>query len=263
MALGVEIPAQPHLQPLLAEFDQQCGETVSQIGEMFAELEAMRRAVEDRLAELAATRSEEKNVGADRVPRSHWQAAVDERDRLRDELDAANTELARQAVVSSRLAEAKQEVAALKDSLRHERAEAARLQMDAGLADELRARVEETETELDLVRKRGAELAEALAEQRRVTVRERTEWASELKQLRQLLERQSDLLVKRYEALAGDETPERPAAEPNTKSEPRERRPQRNATPPAADAALDSALAQFSQVQRDAQKRRWSKHNGE
>lgn len=273
MATGVETPTRPQLHPLLAEFDQQCGQTVTEIAEMFAELESMRRAVEERLAELALAQAQLNVDATEMVSRNQWQAAIDERDRLRQELDAANTELARQATVSSRLAEVRQELAAEREASRQARDEAARLGEEAALARQLREELEEVETELDLVRKRSNELAEALAEQRRVVARERAEWASELKQLRQLLERQSDLLAKRYEALSGEEGGERGQGAERQRSEQaddtarrRERRTARLSTPPAApanDPALESALAQFSRVQKDAQKRRWNQHADE
>src|SRR5690606_30149728 len=69
-----------------------------------------------------------------------------------------------------------------------------------GLEERLQAAESERiqlENELDLLRHRGAELVEQLAEQKRTAASERENWSEELRQLRKAVEMQSEALAHR------------------------------------------------------------------
>ena len=101
------------------------------------------------------------------------------------------------------------------------------------------------EFELESVRGRTAELAEALAEQKRVSAQQQVQWSDEFRRIRTLLE---GLPARRVE--------EPPAGPPVV-------RPRRDAQPApqpaqaaAADPVLDSVMAQFEILQKDLARRR-------
>jgi hypothetical protein len=129
------------------------------------------------------------------------------------------------------------------------RDQAASVPADTDLREQLTAadaEREQMESELELLRNRGAELAEALAEQKRTTADEREQWNEELRQLRRAVERQSELL-----ALGSSETPDHaqvpPADSPRT-------RPSQNRQ--GDGVVVDSVLEQFAQLQKDKVRKR-------
>lgn len=107
------------------------------------------------------------------------------------------------------------------------------------LLEESRQEQAVLETELDAVRTRAAELAEALAEQKRQAEEQQAQWVDELRRQRSLLERLT-------RALAESPAPRSAAPAPDGAS----REVQ------AADTALESVMAQFEMLQRDVARRR-------
>lgn len=99
------------------------------------------------------------------------------------------------------------------------------------------------EDELEAVRNQAAELAEALAEQKRQMEIQQTEWSRELRQMRRLLEMMARRQLEQHEEQES-----------------------RQALPPAAavsivpatvdDPVLDSVMAQFEMLQKDISRRR-------
>jgi len=103
----------------------------------------------------------------------------------------------------------------------------------------------ELEAELEAVRGRAAEMAESLAEQKRLLAQQQVEWAREFNRMRCLLEGMSGRLAEGLAgAVAGNVEPA-PGAAPA-------------AAPPAGDPVLDSVLAQFAMLQKDVARRRAS-----
>jgi hypothetical protein len=95
------------------------------------------------------------------------------------------------------------------------------------------------ENELDVLRHRGAELTETLAEQKRLVAEEREHWNEELRHLRRAVERQSEVLNQRPAHApspppANGAGPDRPAS--NGQS---------------ADKVVGSVLEQFEMLQRN------------
>jgi chromosome segregation ATPase len=106
------------------------------------------------------------------------------------------------------------------------------------------------ETELEAVRNRVAELAEALADEKRAGAEERTRWSDELKRMRRLLER-SPGPPPDADAAAAPGAPVPVSPEPSAE-------PCAAKTAAVGDPVLDSVAAQFEMLQKDAAKRRQS-----
>jgi chromosome segregation ATPase len=139
-----------------------------------------------------------------------------EAERLRGELAALRTEL---AAAQTQL-QSKQETPDLRESL------------TAALAER-----DQVETELDQLRHRAAELADALAEQKRLQTEQREQWSEEFRLLRRSVEKQSELIAK------GAPAPTAPHGSNGTTD-----------TRPAAnnnDQVMDTVLQQFEMLQKN------------
>ena len=110
-----------------------------------------------------------------------------------------------------------------------------------GLAEES----DELEEELELVRRRAAEMSDTLAKQRREIAEERAEWSGELKKMREVVERQAHSLeTGQQPPVQGTrEVPVTTASAPLT-------------TKTTNDPVIDSVMAQFAKLQKDAASRR-------
>ena len=95
------------------------------------------------------------------------------------------------------------------------------------------------ESELDVLRHRGAELSEALAEQKRTAAAERDHWNEELRHLRQAVEKQSEMLNSR--------PPQPPAETPPVGSGANRGASNGQGT----DKVIGSVLEQFEMLQRN------------
>jgi hypothetical protein len=172
----------------------------------------------------------------------------EQRDDLRERLDVCREELARRA-------DATEQLAATQSELTHARGEIIRLreelesERNAGKCD---SNAEQDrialETELELVRRRAAELSESLAEQKDQMTQQQTMWSSELKILRQLLENQSHSLPVRRpsEPIAAMEAPANHAAVVEAPT----------AESPPENPVVDSIMEQFAKLQKDVAQRR-------
>ena len=169
--------------------------------------------------------------------------------------EAAQGELAQQRGGAAPQAAAL--VAEMRAELDAARAEAGRLAdqlaqaPDGALLKEQLAGVDverqQLENELDLLRHRGAELVEQLAEQKRNASAEREAWSEELRQLRKAVEMQSDALAQRG--------PRPPAAAPPIAElivQPlvETSKPHGTNGVKPEDKVLDSVMAQFATIQK-------------
>ena len=122
---------------------------------------------------------------------------------LQRSLDGARAQISQLAGAALELAEARSQLARLREELLEARSQT-QAAGNAGESD-LQRQVCDLElerrsrcgSELETVRRHAAELADHLAESRRQFVEERSEWNAELRHLRRLLERQSQLLEDR------------------------------------------------------------------
>ena len=107
------------------------------------------------------------------------------------------------------------------------------------------------EEELETVRRRCEELAQTVADQKRQLTEERAEWTAEFRQLRKILDKQSQILVERVEQ--NHVAPLAVVAAPSD-----------NVNAAAAqrggvDPVLGSVISQFQLLQKDAARRRQAK----
>ena len=106
------------------------------------------------------------------------------------------------------------------------------------------------EEELETVRRRCEELAQTVADQKRQLTEERAEWTAEFRQLRKILDKQSQILVERVEQ--NQVAPLAVVAGPSE-----------NVNGAAAqrgvDPVLGSVISQFQLLQKDAARRRQAK----
>ena len=186
---------------------------------------------------------------------SRWQLQAEQelgevarqRDALAQQQEQVAGQLARLAAVSAELADARQDVATRCDRLTELPPAPAAIDPPAELRlrEQLQSMAEQhlalrqehavVECELDAVRTRAAELAEALDVERRAHNQQQGIWAEELHRMRRVLES----LAQRAAAPAGVPTPA-PAA----------------AAVGSADPVLDSVMAQFALLQKDVARRR-------
>jgi hypothetical protein len=111
------------------------------------------------------------------------------------------------------------------------------------------------ESELELIRRRSAEMAETQERQNREIVEERAQWSAELKELRRLLQTQGQLLAERLDA-SDQPAPVSTAPTPPTPTATAPTAAAVETPPPAADPVVDSVMAQFAKLQQDVKKRR-------
>lgn len=172
----------------------------------------------------------------------------EQRDDLRERLDVCREELAKRAdstellaTTQAELAAARSEILQLQQKLQ-ERSDADHTDSDA---EQERVALE---TELEMVRRRAAELSESLAEQKDQMKQQQAVWSSELKILRQLVEAQSAVASARpVEETAGKETAASESARVT------------QAVPKSNDGenpVVDSIMEQFAKLQKDVAQRR-------
>ncbi|MEX0677078.1 MAG: hypothetical protein WD063_08385 [Pirellulales bacterium] len=219
-------------------------------------------------AELAAALARLLEAEAEIVrSKERLQAQSEQNEHLRKEIQGleagrqtASDELARLRGQGAPLAESAAEAAQLRAELDAANSELTRLteQMaqspDTAFLQEQLAAAEmerqQLENELDLLRHRGAELVEQLAEQKRVGAAERDRWSEELRQLRKAVEMQSEALAQRI----GSPPPAPPVAAPsvvatNLETLQPHANNHNNGTKPE-DTVLGSVMEQFETLQR-------------
>lgn len=172
-----------------------------------------------------------------------------ERSQWGEELSQIRAQLQSLAGTSEQAAQLRDRLAAAEADLAASREQAAVAPATADASELLAAEQslrEQLEAELDALRLRGAELSEALNEQKRLTAAERDQWSEELRQLRRALERQTEFLSQRLASngqVAATEPPEGPPSKSGNGRPPAGTRPN--------DAVVGTVLEQFEQLQKN------------
>lgn len=193
--------------------------------------------------------------------------ALQERTEQHESQEAVRLQLTRLAAVAAELADSqtvwgdvRNEVSSLRAEIGQQFAQVQAVQAQPGdqaayreLQQQLQHMIEQQaaleqerkglETELEAVRGRAAELADALAEQKRVLAQQQAAWAEEFKRIRLLLEVMGGRLSEGIHAI----NPAKP--EPT-------RKVAAAATAAAGDPVLESVMAQFEILQKDVARRR-------
>lgn len=168
---------------------------------------------------------------------------------MRRDLDLARSQAARADQTAVSLASARSELADVKARLAQALEENGLLRrqgerqtpvVELQQVSELEHERALLESELEMIRNRAAELTETLADEKRRMAHERTEWTSELKQIRTTLVSQA----------AGEAPAARRAADPLAAA-----RPGSSAGDSGNHAVVDSVMAQFELLQKDRRRR--------
>ena len=249
MAANRNLAEQEHR---LAQRAQAEADAQSQCAALRQRVDAMQSQLGEWQLQASAAQAEaERNQQRLEIQIEHNQQLLAQMSRLESEGEVSRDELAQLRAQFGPLAEAASDTGRLRGELALAQAELARLHDQvAGTPEnvDLRAQLaaveaerEHMESELELLRNRGAELSEALAEQKRTMSQQREDWHEELRQLRRAVERQSELL----------------AQSPNGKLDNRQStQMDRSQTQPSQNARgggmmVDSVLEQFALLQKD------------
>jgi chromosome segregation ATPase len=233
----------------LAERTQAAAEAIEGCCALKKQLEAIqsdlaRASDERRQAQAEALQSKERLE----VQVEHKGQLQSQLERFQSENEASRIEVAQLRSQLAPLAETTVESAKLRGELAAAQTEMVRLREqlaavpnETGLHEQLAEAQDERqqlEAELDVLRARGAELTESLAEQKRLTAEERDQWSEELRQLRRSVDRQSELLVKNATASAttASSSPPAPSAADAGRN---------------GDAVVDTVREQFEMLQRN------------
>lgn len=207
------------------------------LGQLRATQDALAQFLEQLFQDLEHSDRNEA-IGEDLLRRQIEELAAD-RLSLERELDSAREEITKLSSTAVDLASARVDLA-------DARAKAGRLRDQlvaaAGTEQQLRDSVHEAElerrsleSELDILRRRAAELSEDLAVQKRQSAQERTAWNAELKQWRLLFEKQAALLTANHSAPQAGAAAKRAGRSTGQ-----------------ADPVLGSVLAQFEGLHKDS-----------
>jgi chromosome segregation ATPase len=258
------------LRATCAELDEFVHDIIDELSALHNELDLRRHQLSDAWRELDQAKREVGDAGDSKV-KEQIDTLEAERSDLRRELEATNARLAKLAAVAVGVAESKAEAASAKSELSAIRAELAetksalarqRESVAAGSSSEaehqLLAQLEDqtrerslTETQLESVRERAAELAVQLEEQQRQFAEERQRWQSQLADLTRLVASHS----RATHTNSNSETvvTEAPRCSATTLRRSNHRT---ESDSPQGNPVIDSVMAQFQMVQREAARRR-------
>jgi chromosome segregation ATPase len=212
-------------QQQLAAREAADAETANRCMAQANELEAKQLQLTQALEQLAQARGEsaraaerlELQIEQNQQLRRQFEQAEKEREALRGDIAQLRTQfgplaesVTECAALRTALVAAQSELAQLREQVATPRPDG-HLQEQLTAADLLR---QQLESELDALRHRGAELAEALAEQKQAAAQEREQWNDELRQLRRAVEKQSEVLARRAVAPSPVSAAEQPAVRP-------------------------------------------------
>ncbi len=211
----------------------------------------MQQQLEQLTAELNSVRSDitlARASAGDDPNSGQLQAVVakleEQRDDLKQRLDVCRDELARRADATEQLASTQTQLSESRKTILELQEQIDQLDKEVSNSDSDHERVA-LETELEMVRRRAAELSEALAEQKDQLTHQQALWSVELKNLRQIIDTQAGGWSR--------QTVERTAASEQTVASPA---PQRESPPPPAEPVVDSIMEQFAKLQKDVAQRR-------
>lgn len=256
-----------HWQPIgetVAEFRNECADFENLIDSLFDQLDVLRCELGRKMFDLEQERQKvvesEQQLAQQREDNQraahdfeHQEAilstALNELEELRSLVATHQQSSAANATLSQELAAAQQEIADLRAQLVARPAGGASDRQVAELEQERSA----LESELELVRGRAAELYDSLSQERRALTELRTETATEMKQLRRIVERQSELLAERAGAGSGPNTITVSRESIMAEGKHDDDAPDAG---PAADPVINSVMAQFAKLQKEVAERR-------
>lgn len=243
MATVAPTPWQP-IGEIVAEFRNECSDFDHLVQSLFDQLDQLRAELDRKMRELERERQRviererqlaEQRKETNRIAHQfeHQEAKLSETltelEELKGLVKSVNTPSpSTEAALAKELAQARQELAAL------------RANQPSGEDDSERAALE---AELEMVRGRAAELYDTLAQERRTLAEQRNEATNELKQLRRIVEKQAELLGER--PAGGHATVAREVA-----------KPERDGNDQAADPVINSVMQQFAKLQKEVAERR-------
>ena len=210
------------------------------------ESEHRRAAANEREKDDVRDRLDELEKEQDRLRKERNELRT-ERDATIADLENASNAVAQIEAYGRQLNDTRKELESVRTELSHAYEKLDRTHDSSQqLGDQQFAEYEEErealEAELELARRRAAELSNAIAEQRKQLKEERNGWSDELRQLRALLETRSAYVPER---------------EPlSTKVTAAVDQPDVVGTAASSDPVVGSVLAQFAQLQKDAAARR-------
>jgi chromosome segregation ATPase len=212
--------------------------------ELQAELEQLRRQRDDQTTDHEETlRSQTEHLHEEcrRLERD-CQTARAEAEAVAASLDDQGNDRSAQSESEEKLRDTCARLAEAMQEINSKESQLAQLTQDR----------DELENELDSVRSRAAEVSDQLDQMKRESIEERAEWSAELKQMRRVLERQSDLLTTgptpRAAAVAPVTAVTAVAATANAFS---------TAAPAVdTDPVLGTVMAQFDQIRKERAERR-------
>ena len=259
------------LRTTCAELDEFVHDIIDELSALHNELDLRRQQLSDAWRELDQAKRDVGDAVVNPKVQEQLQTLEAERGDLRRELEATNTRLAKLAAVAVGVAESKAEAASAKSELAAIRSELAETktalarqrevaasvgssdseqQLLAQLEDQSRER-SLTETQLESVRERAAELAVQLEEQQRQFAEERQRWQSQLADLTRLVASQN----RATHSTSNSETVITEA--PRCSATAIRRSGHRTESDsPQGNPVIDSVMAQFQMVQREAARRR-------
>lgn len=150
-----------------------------------------------------------------------------------------------------RIAEEREKLAAERAQWQAQKQHGASEAPDSRLLTELEQERGMLEEELETVRRRCEELAQTVADQKRQLTEERAEWTAEFRQLRKILDKQSQILVERVE--------QNQVAPLGVVAGPSDNVNGGAAQRGGVDPVLGSVISQFQLLQKDAARRRQAK----
>ena len=261
-------------QSHLAEHEAKLNEREQQLAQRQAESEQLRELLqsqagrlESMAGELQAVREElntkitaDDNSGESAHLQGVVQRLEEQRDDLKQRLDVCREELARRNDATEQLAKSQVQLASAREEILELREKIEqRRELGEGDIDEQRERVA-LETELEMVRRRAAELSETLAEQKDQMTHQQAMWSAELNHLRHLMDAHNGAWINQAanhppatEQAAQDTTPTQTSTQP-----PPEQPASTASAPPAAggDPVVNSIMQQFAKLQQDVAQRR-------
>lgn len=219
-----------------------------------AKLAALQQQFDGAQADLVELRKQqdEGTFAREQSLRREIEQLQRERTLIEEKLAAARTEAATLAATVAELTGNNGDSSALDAALRETRANLedttqvvrAKEQQITNLMQER----DDLEAELDSVRSRAAELSDTLDQMKRESVEERAEWSAELRQMRRVLERQTDLLTP-------GPPQRRPVASPGMSA------CAVAVAPSAADPVLGTVMAQFDKIRQERAQQRLKREN--
>lgn len=241
----------------LSEYEKQLAERTRADGDLAHRYAAVKKQVETKQTELSQANDRASHAQAeDAQSKQRLELQIEQSQQLRQqnermqaEAESSRGELAQLRTQFTALAESAAESVKLRGELADAKSLLARQQeqlaaapADNNLSEELaaeRSQRQQLENELDVLRHRGAELSEALAEQKRAVADEREHWNEELRQLRRAVEKQSEMINQR--------PAQSPVGQPVVEAV--QNRPTSNGQ--GADKVIGSVLEQFEMLQRN------------